>query len=421
MARASSDIAPILVHLVARYSRVALKHGNFASLPAPRLRAPKGVALTMRQIRTSRFLGAPARTAGSARPAPAEGAPGREPLPRPAASRDLPARPRYLGTPDGGRSFEFEATEGCRAREALLAIGVARRTAAELLEGGRVLCAGEALSQARRLGAGQRFAVLPRELPAAAAPAPAGSPADVSVLFEDEFVIVADKPQRLLVHGDGTGADTLTARVQALLDRRASDGSAPARRAQALQRLDVDTSGVVLFCKVPEFQPPFDALVAGAAGGRDGGDGGALPADADRPRMRKRYLALVEGAFDARRAVLRDPIARDRHDARRMRVSPTGQAALTTVELVGTVPYHGRPCSLLLVELGTGRRHQIRVHLAAHGHPVVGDALYGAGSPVGEGLMLHAWREEFVHPLTGRRVLIETPWPSRFPARPARI
>ena len=76
--------------------------------------------------------------------------------------------------------------------------------------------------------------------------------------------------------------------------------------------------------------------------------------------------------------------------------------------------------SLLEVTLGTGRRHQIRVHLAAHGFPIVNDPLYGRldrGPLAGAGLMLHAWRESFVHPVTGEVVSIQTTWPQRFPRR----
>jgi 23S rRNA pseudouridine1911/1915/1917 synthase len=219
--------------------------------------------------------------------------------------------------------------------------------------------------------------------PSAPARPTAAEPA--RVVWEDPLALVADKPADLLVHGDGTGAETLSDRVQAHL---AAEGSRAV--AQAVQRLDVETTGLVLFSKTEQFQPAFDALVAGGA-------------------MRKRYLAEVSGCFPEGDTVIERPLGRDRHDARRMRVSPTGKASLTRVTQLET--RDGR--SLLLVELGTGRRHQIRVHLASLGFPVVGDALYG-GERSDEGLMLHAWEERFTHPVTGEKLCLRTPWPERF-------
>jgi RluA family pseudouridine synthase len=324
-------------------------------------------------------------------------------------------RPRFLGSPDAGLSFEFEAACPARARDVLLAVGISRPTTAKLLEQGRVKRNGQQLSQAVRVEAGDVLAIYPMP------PACSGDAADVAqgehpaVAYEDEFIIAVDKPQGLLIHGDGTGADLLSRRVQAMFDARvASDGAIP-RRVQALQRLDMDTSGIVLFSKIAEFQPLFDEIVAG------GTEEETAPASR---RMRKSYLALVDGSFGEKRATYREPLGRDRHDARKMRVSSSGKPAVTSVELMGVLGFRGRTCSLLKVELGTGRRHQIRVHLAAHGYPVVGDDLYGTGFEAapnvsgargGSGLMLHAWREEFIHPLTGELIRIESAWPQRFP------
>ena len=208
------------------------------------------------------------------------------------------------------------------------------------------------------------------------------------VIYRDPLMLAVDKPAGLLVHGDGSETQTLTDQVSALL---ASEDS-PAVP-QAVQRLDVETTGVVLFSLTEEFQPTLDALVAGHG-------------------MRKRYLAVVEGKLkgtkDAWR-VLNKPIARDRHDARKMRVGGSGKPALTRVRTLAM--REGR--SLLLVELGTGRRHQIRVHLAHAGHPILGDILYG-GCPHHDGLMLHAWQEELAHPITGEHVTLQAPYPARF-------
>lgn len=221
----------------------------------------------------------------------------------------------------------------------------------------------------------------------------------VNVLWCDRFALVANKPVGLLVHGDSTDAPTLTERVQGELAQMASQqGWSFVPVAQAINRLDVDTSGLVLFSLTAEFQPAFDALVANHG-----------------PHMHKRYLAIVEGKFPLGVRTIDVPIARDRHNARRMRVGNTGKRSQTRVVCLQRSGGH----SLVACELLTGRRHQIRVHLAHAGHPIVGDALYGhtvraAQSARATQLMLHAYQLDFLHPLTGQRVVLTTEWPGRF-------
>lgn len=220
------------------------------------------------------------------------------------------------------------------------------------------------------------------------APDVAAATPEVTIVYKDSILLATDKPAGLLVHGDGTGADTLTARVRAQLARQGS-----AAVPQAVQRLDVETTGLVIFSLTEEFQPALDAQVAGHD-------------------MAKRYLAVIEGRLSGTEDAWRElswPIGRDRHDARRMRASNAGKPALTRARTLAQA--HGR--SLLLVELATGRRHQIRVHLARAGHPLVGDALYG-GAAHADGLMLHAWQERLVHPVTGAPVELATEVPPRF-------
>ena len=300
-------------------------------------------------------------------------------------------RCEFLGEKDDATRLEFRVPEACTALDVALGTGMSRRSAARAFQRGELSRGGEALAAPSRLAAGDVVDVaLARQ---AAMPAPPDvSPA--TIIYQDSVCLAAEKPAGILVHGDGTGARTLTDGVAALLGREGVP-AAP----QAVQRLDVDTTGVVLFSLAPEFQPALDALVASHD-------------------MRKRYLAVVEGSFDAGVRRLDAPLGRDRHDARRMRVSAGGKPALTLVTVLAR--RGGR--SLLLLELGTGRRHQIRVHLAHAGHPIVGDALYGraAGGRSGGratgagGLMLHAVCEELAHPATGEALRLEAGWPARF-------
>ena len=202
----------------------------------------------------------------------------------------------------------------------------------------------------------------------------------MDVIYRDEWLLAVDKPAGIIVHGDGTGTENLTDLV------RAETGN-PA--AQPVQRLDRDTTGLVLFSLDKSVQPELDAAIA-------------------NHEVRKRYLAIVQGRIGASELVIDRPIGRDRHRAGFMRVSKTGKPALTRVW-----PLERRGAqTLVLVELETGRKHQIRVHLASEGYPLMGDVTYG-GPSSRQGLMLHAYEERLIHPVLGTDLVLCTPWPTR--------
>ncbi len=292
-------------------------------------------------------------------------------------------------------AVEARASRACTAQQLADALlgskTMARRVLAE-----RRLCSardGRVLVGASRVAAGEgvilRLATPDGADDLLAEPARSFEPA--RILWHDRFALAADKPAGLLVHGDGTGAATLTDSVRAALCRMAHERDWPyVPVAQAVNRLDVDTSGIVLFSLAREFQPTFDALV----GNHDG-------------TLRKYYLAIVEGSFPQGPLTIDAPIARDRHQAQRMRVGRSGKPSQTRVVCVD----RRKGASLVACRLLTGRRHQIRVHLSHAGHPLLGDELYGrADGP----LMLHAAALGFAHPVTGERVMLRTEWPERF-------
>ena len=222
-------------------------------------------------------------------------------------------------------------------------------------------------------------------------PAPGDS---LGILFASETLVAVDKPAGIIVHGDGTGARTLTDVLKAAISAGdvALRGETNPDELQALQRLDRDTTGIVLFSRCKRTQPRYDQLIA-------------------EHGFEKRYLAIARGRIPWAERTIDVPIGRDRHDARRMRVSRTGKLARTHVRVLDRRRINGAWLTLLDVSLETGRKHQIRVHLAHEGFPLLGDALYGQPDP--RGLMLHAHQLAFTDPITNEPIRICAPAPSR--------
>ena len=226
-------------------------------------------------------------------------------------------------------------------------------------------------------------------------PEPAGIEAEeipLTVAYEDDGVLVIDKPAGLVVHpSPGHWSGTL---VNALLARdTAYGGIAGVERPGIVHRLDRDTSGLLMVAKT-------DAAQAG------------LMAQLKARRVKKTYLALVQGSVQAAVGRIEAPIGRDPRNRMRMAVVPDGRPSVTGYR----VRERFAGWTLLEVDLVTGRTHQIRVHLAALGHSVAGDAVYGTGTarrgPAGlERLFLHAWRLAFGSPATGELVRLEAPLP----------
>jgi len=224
----------------------------------------------------------------------------------------------------------------------------------------------------------------------AAPPAPEALPLDV--LYEDAHLVVVNKPAGLVVHpAAGHPRGTL---VNALLARYPQIVAAdldPARPG-IVHRLDRDTSGLLLV-----------AL--------DRGTQQALQAAFRSRAVDKRYLALVHGVVTPERGAIEAPIGRDPHHRQRMAVVPEGGRPARTEYAVREI---FPDCTLLEARLLTGRTHQLRVHLAAIGHPVVGDTVYGRRrQPVEiDRQFLHAWRLAFAHPVTGAALSLEAPLPA---------
>jgi 23S rRNA pseudouridine1911/1915/1917 synthase len=207
---------------------------------------------------------------------------------------------------------------------------------------------------------------------------------EVPLAYEDEHIVVVDKPAGLVVHpGAGHSGDTL---VDAL---RGKLGGGDPERPGIVHRLDRDTSGLRAAARTEEAYERLSQLVRERA-------------------LERTYLALVEGRPRSRRGRIDAPIGRDRHDPTRVSLdSASAREAVTHFEVEQLFDRH----ALLRVRLETGRMHQIRVHLAAIELPVVGDPVYGRSEPGLGRQFLHAAELAFPHPITGERVETRSPLP----------
>ena len=231
-------------------------------------------------------------------------------------------------------------------------------------------------------------------------PIPGLRPVDlpIGILYEDESLVVVDKPSGMVVHpGDGTGEDTL---VHALLhhcDEKLSTIGAP-ERPGIVHRLDKDTSGAIVVAKT---DPVHHALVKQFAERETG----------------KEYLALASGVPREKSGRVTLPIGRHPTIRVKMAVVENGKAAHTDWERVDGG--FGDLASLLKCRIHTGRTHQIRVHLSSLGHPVVGDETYGfkparSKIPSPPRVLLHAQKLSFTHPASGELMTVEAPVPADF-------
>jgi 23S rRNA pseudouridine1911/1915/1917 synthase len=286
-----------------------------------------------------------------------------------------------------------DALDGERLdRVVALITSESRSRAGELVDGGLVLVGGAVVTtRSRKVRAGDVVEV--RHDPDALAALPRADPSvAVPVVHEDDDVVVVDKPPGLVVHpGAGNRDGTLVNGLLARYPEIASVGD-PARPG-IVHRLDKGTSGLLVIARS---ERAYESLVSQLAG---------------RTASRG-YVALVWGHVDPPQGVVDAPIGRSDREPTKMAVSAHGREART--HYARTAAFREpRPTSLLSCHLETGRTHQIRVHLAAIGHPVVGDDRYGgARAPLHvDRPFLHAATLAFDHPATGERLEFSSPLP----------
>jgi 23S rRNA pseudouridine1911/1915/1917 synthase len=315
-------------------------------------------------------------------------------------------------------SFAVSEEEAGERLDRLLArrhAAVSRSRFQDLIAAGRVTLDGQTIGEPnRRVKPGETIAFCLPE-PAPARPGP--EPIALDVLYEDSHLIIIDKPAGLVVHpGHGNWTGTL---VNALIAHCGDSlaGIGGERRPGIVHRLDKDTSGVMVVAKTDQAHRGLAEQFA--AHGRDG-------------RLRRAYLAVVWGGPPRRIGVIDAAVGRKPGNRTKMDVlRQGGREAVTRYEVLESFPPGAARARASLVRcvLETGRTHQIRVHMAHIGHPLLGDATYGAGFKASAGTLgsraqsalaalnrqaLHAAELGFVHPVTGERMHFEVPPPPDF-------
>lgn len=269
--------------------------------------------------------------------------------------------------------------------------GLTRSAAAKLLESGGVAVNGASAAKNYRLTGGETVEVTRPEAEEITVE-PQDIPLDV--VYEDQDVIVVNKPVGLVVHpAPGHPDGTL---VNALLHHCGDSlsGIGGERRPGIVHRIDKDTSGLIIAAK-NDFAHQF------------------LSAQLSDHTLGREYEAVVHGGFRDDAGTVDAPIGRHSVDRKRMAVTPkNSKPAVTHYEVIARYRGYTR----ILCRLETGRTHQIRVHMASIGHPLLGDGVYGAPCPEKglEGQCLHARRLKFIHPRTGQLVRLEAPLPEYF-------
>lgn len=293
---------------------------------------------------------------------------------------------RSLIVPDG--------LEGMRVDAALAKmLGFSRTFAAEVAEAGGVRLDGAVLGKSDRLHAGGLLDVewTPKEEPRVV---PTAVP-DLGIVHDDDDIVVVDKPSGVAAHPSlGWEGPTVLGALAAAGFRIATTGAA--ERQGIVHRLDVGTSGLMVVAKSEHAYT-------------------ALKRAFKEREVEKIYHAVVQGHPDPLAGTIDAPIGRHPSHSWKFAVTPSGKPSVTHYETLEAF----RGASLLEIHLETGRTHQIRVHMAAHRHPCVGDPLYGADPTMSARLgltrqWLHAHRLAFAHPATGERVEFASPYPADF-------
>jgi len=278
--------------------------------------------------------------------------------------------------------------------------GLSRTRIRSLIDDGRARIEGRPSKAAQRLRAGERVEA---EIPPLPPEEMAAEPIPLGIVLEDEHLLVVDKPAGMVTH-PGAGQRTGTLAAAALAHAPGIAGVGGPRRPGIVHRLDKGTSGLIVLAKT---QAAYDALTAQLA----------------RRTATRRYLCLVHASPRANEGVIDKPLARDPRSRIRMAVAPAGKGKRAVTRFRVLERFAG--AALVECRLETGRTHQIRVHMASIGHPLLGDEVYGRSAQVRAdpairerladlgGVALHAAGLAFTHPASGARLELSSLLPYR--------
>ena len=219
----------------------------------------------------------------------------------------------------------------------------------------------------------------------------------IEIIYEDKDIIVVNKPKGLVVHpANGNPDGTLVNAIMAVCKDSLS-GIGGEIRPGIVHRLDKDTSGLLIVAKNDVAHVKMSEQIKNR-------------------EVKKTYIALVRGTVPENEATINMPIGRSTKDRKKMAVTKNGKEAITHFKVLERYTTNKGSYTLLEIKIDTGRTHQIRVHMAEIGYPVIGDAVYSNGkNEFGvEGQCLHAKRLEFKHPTTGKEMKLEAPLPEYF-------
>lgn len=321
------------------------------------------------------------------------------------------------------RVFEVAAEARGQRLDQFLAAqleGVSRSRVQLLIEQGDVLVDGAREKASQKLRGGERITVTGEPHPAPLKAVAEAIPLDV--IYEDKDLAVVNKPAGMMVHaGSGQNEDARSrgTLVNALLHRfKTLSSTGGELRPGIVHRLDKDTSGLIVVAKNDRAHAALGAMFAGR-------------------QMKKTYIALVEGEVKRDKGTINAAVSRDPVRRTRMTTQPNENArsAVSHYEVVRRIATRFGKFTLVRVRIETGRTHQIRVHMASLGHPVVGDTLYGGAGQLTDQQaanaaqsraarrkaeperlklgrnFLHSARLEFAHPVTGKQLELEAPLP----------
>lgn len=216
----------------------------------------------------------------------------------------------------------------------------------------------------------------------------------LNVIYEDNDIIVINKPKGMVVHPANGNPDGTLVNAVMNLCKNSLSGIGGEIRPGIVHRLDKDTSGAIIVAKNDKAHINLSQQLK-------------------NHEVKKTYLALVRGIIKENEATINMPIARSKKDRKKMDVDKEGKEAITHFKVLGR---YKNKYTLLQINLETGRTHQIRVHLSHIGYPIIGDEVYSNGKNEWNvsGQCLHAWKLEFNHPVTGEKISLEAEIPEYF-------